>query len=149
MELIEFFDLNAAEGWAPVSFDPPASSELWAGGGLLADAPVNAAKTLDGARWVSERVDSDFVMAGARWKGNFTTPWHTHNLRQLIIIMGGELTIESETGDVETIHLGEFVIIPAEEKVRFTTGSEAASYVETWPVWVQRFTTWHPGDGWV
>ncbi len=148
MELIEFFDLNAAEGWAPVSYDSPGSSELWADGGLLADAPVDAAKTLNGARWNSERVDSDFVMAGARWKADFTTPWQSHNLRQLLIIMGGELTIESETGDKGTIGLGEYVIVPAGEKVRLTSGAEGVSYVETWPVWVQRFTTWYPGDGW-
>jgi quercetin dioxygenase-like cupin family protein len=149
MQLIEFFDLNDTEGWEPVTFNAPNQNELWAGGGLLADAPVDVAKTLNGTRQHSLRVDSDFVMAGARWKPDFTTPWFSSNLRQLFVIIGGELTIESETSDKKTIALGEFVIIPADEKVRITTGSEGVVYVETWPVWVQQYTTWHPGDGWV
>jgi quercetin dioxygenase-like cupin family protein len=148
MELIEFFDLNATEGWEPVAFDQSNANNLWSDGGRLADAPVDVAKTLNGARQRSLRVDSDFVMAGARWKADFTTPWFSSNLRQLFILMGGEFTIESETGDKKTIGLGEFVIIPADEKVRLTTGSEGVVYVETWPVWVQQNTTWHAGEGW-
>jgi hypothetical protein len=149
MEFIEFFDLNASDGWEPVTFDQSNPNNLWGDGGLLGDAPVDVAKTLNGARQHSQRVDADFVMAGARWKPNFTTPWFSSNLRQLFIVMGGEFTIESEAGEKASRKLGEFVIIPAGEKVRLSTGPEGVVYVETWPIWVQRYTTWYPGDGWL
>lgn len=146
---IEFFDLLATDGWEPVAFDQSSRSFLWGGEGSLAAAPIDLAATLDGAMWRSSRVDADFNMGGVRWRPNFTVPWHSHNMRQLNIVLGGGVTVDSEDGSQYTVKSGEFWISDANSKQTFTTGPEGVSYVETWPVWVQLYTTWHPADGWV
>ena len=146
---IEFFDLLAAEGWEPIAFDQADRNYRWGGEGSLADAPVDMAATFEGAMWRSMRVDADFNMGGVRCKPNFTLPWHSLNLRQLIIVMGGELTVESADGQTETVKAGDFWISGADVKQTITAGPEGVTYVDTWPVWVQLITTWHDGDSWV
>jgi quercetin dioxygenase-like cupin family protein len=146
---IQFFDLLEAEGWDPVSYDQSNPNYSWGGDGSLDDAPVDVKATFDGASWVSTRVDADFTMRGVRWRPNFTVPWHSHNLRQLIIVMGGELTVEDEDGEKHTVKAGDFWISEANTKQTFTAGAEGVTYVETWPVWVQLYTTWYPGEGWI
>jgi quercetin dioxygenase-like cupin family protein len=146
---IDFFDLLAAEGWDPIVFDQSSPNDIWGGGGLLADAPVDMAATFDGAMWRSTRVDTDFNMGGVRCRANFTVPWHDHNLRELIIVMGGEFTVEwGDNEERRTIGPGDFWISEAGTKHTMTAGPEGVTYVETWPVWVQLKTTWHEG-GWV
>jgi quercetin dioxygenase-like cupin family protein len=147
---IEFFDLNAADGWdAATSYDQSSSSQLWDDGGPLAQAPVDMEATFEGSASRSARVDGDFNMAGVRLVPGFTVPWHSNNLRELIVVMGGDLTVESDDGDKRTIGLGEFCISEANAKHSMTAGREGASYIETWPVWVQVVTTWYDGPGWV
>lgn len=147
---IDFFDLNAADGWEPAtSYDQSSSAHLWENGGPLVDAPIDMAATFEGAVSRSTRVDGDFNMAGARLAPGFTLPWHSNNLRELVVVMGGELTVESDDGEKRTIGLGEFCISEADAKHRMTAGPEGATYIETWPVWVQLVSTWYDGPGWV
>lgn len=146
---IEFFDLLADEGWDPIVFDPSDPNFRWGGEGSLPAAPVDMVATFDGAMWRSSRVDADFNMGGVRVKPNFTVPLHSLNLRQLIIVMGGEVAVESAEGESRTVKAGDFWISEANVKQTFTAGPEGAIYVDTWPVWVQLITTWHPGSNWV
>ena len=146
---IDFFDLNADTDWEPIVYDQANPSYSWGGGGSLADAPVDLAATFDGAMFRSMRVDSDFNMGGVRCRPNFTIPWHSHNLRELIIVMGGEFTVESDDGSgPRTVRAGDFWISEAGTKHTMTAGPEGVSYIETWPVWVELKTTWHEGAGW-
>lgn len=146
---IEFFDLLSSEGWEPISYDRHNPHHFWDGGGSLADAPVDIEASFEGATWRSTRVDPDFTMGGIRVKPNFTFPWHSHNLRQLIILNGGELTVTAADGESKALAPGDFWISEANSKHTMTAGPEGAVFVETWPVWVQLKTTWYPGDGWV
>ncbi|MBA4025013.1 MAG: hypothetical protein C0482_21885 [Gordonia sp.] len=145
---IEFFDLLESAGWEPVSYDQADPNFFWEGGGALADASVNVAATFDGAVSRSTRVDPDFTMSGIQLRPGFAFPWHSHNLRQLIIVNSGEL-IASEDGETRTLVAGDFWITEADSKHQMTAGPEGAIYVVTWPVWVQLKTTWYPGEGWI
>ena len=148
--LIEFFDLMAEDGWEPTTYDQSSPNFLWADGGSLADAPVDMAATFDGAVSRSSRVDGDFNMAGARCRPGFTVPWHHNNLRELIIVMGGEFTVEwGDDGEHRTIQAGDFWISDAGTKHTMTAGPEGVTYIETWPVWVELVTTWYDDPGWV
>lgn len=146
---IEFFDLLAAEGWEPIAFAQFDPNFRWGGDGPLVDAPIDLAATLDGGMWQSTRVDQDFNMGGKRCKPGLTVPWHSLNLRQLILVMGGEFAVESAEGESRTVKAGDFWISEANVKQTMTAGPEGVTYVDTWPVWVQLYTTWYDDDHWV
>jgi quercetin dioxygenase-like cupin family protein len=147
---IDFYDLQTDDAWSPFVPDLSSPNELWAGGGTLADAPVDVKATFDGAMWKSTRVDPDFVMNGVRLKPNFTVPPHSNHLRELIIVVGGQITVDWGEGTTRTVTIGEYWHTDPGTKLTMTAGPDGARYVETWPVWViDHSTTWYDGDSWV
>ena len=148
---IEFCNLLDDEGWTPLSVDQSSPTYFWNDGGLLADAPVDMAATFAGGMWVSTKVDRSFNLNGLRCAPNYTVPRHHHNLRELIIVFGGEFTLEYDDGHKQSsrrVGPGEFWISEAGTSYMMTAGPEGVTYVETWPEpMAQLETYWHEG-GW-
>jgi quercetin dioxygenase-like cupin family protein len=69
------------------------------------------------------------------------TAWHVHSGRQLIYVLGGELFVETQEGERETLSAGDLVECRAGQPHRHGAepGSEARSLVLTWGV-----TDWTP-----
>lgn len=148
---IDFFNLLDDEGWYPMPLDVQ-PSYLWADGGKLSDAPVDFAATFDGAMVVSTKIDPEFNMNGLRVRPGFMVPRHHHNLRELIIVFGGEYLIEyGELGHEESqlVGPGEFFISDPGTPYTMTAGPEGVTYIETWPEpQIHLETYWHD-HGWV
>jgi len=148
---IEFFNLLDTEGWESMPVDQKSPTYFWAdGGGLLSDAPVDMDATFGGNMSFSTKIDRAFNMNGLRCKPGFTVPKHHHNLRELIIVFGGEFTVEDgDTGESRTVGPGKFWISDAGTPYTMTAGPEGVTYIETWPEPVSNLeTTWHD-VGWV
>jgi quercetin dioxygenase-like cupin family protein len=148
---IDFFDLLGGEGWERLAVDQTSPGYFWDEGGLLADAPVDMAATFEGGMLVSTRVDRSFNLNGLRCAPGFTVPRHHHNLRELIIVFGGEFTVEyGDRGEegCRRVGPGEFWISDAGTAYLMTAGPEGVTYIETWPEPVALLETyWHEG-GW-
>ena len=91
---ISFFDLLADEGWEPLDFFQGDPTFYWNDGGFVANAPVDIAATLDGAMWRSTNVEPAFRWQGRRIRPGFTVPKRHVNHPQLMIVVGGQLTVE-------------------------------------------------------
>jgi mannose-6-phosphate isomerase-like protein (cupin superfamily) len=149
---IESFSVLSDEGWfdMPVDVQP---TYLWNDGGLLADAPVDFAKTFENKMQVSSNVDRSFNLNGLRCVPDFMVPRHHHNLDELIIVLGGEFTVSwgpdgAEEGS-RTIGPGEFWITTAGTPYTMTSGPQGVTYIETWPEPQEKLETYWHHDGWV
>jgi hypothetical protein len=149
---IEFCDLLSDEGWAPLTVDPHDPHHCWERGGSLAGAPVDVAATLTGRLWRSTKVDPTFNAFGVRYAARFSVPRRHHNLRQLVIVFGGTVTVEwgleGEDGR-ESFGLGEFWVTDAGTPYSLTTGPEAVTVVESWSKPVDQLTTYWHDHRWV
>jgi mannose-6-phosphate isomerase-like protein (cupin superfamily) len=152
---IYFFDILDGAGWDPIKFDPADVNNYWSAKGKrlpLTAAPVDFTATLDGAVWASTKVELPFGWRGRRLRPNFSMPKRHHNLRQLMIVLGGELQVEyGEKGaEAEKIGPNEFWVAEAETPYTMTSGPDGAIYLECWdgPVSTSE-TFWHDDSNWV
>ena len=126
---------------------------LWAAdGGLLADAPVDFAKTFGGHMQLNTDVDREFNINGLRCTPNFAVPRHHHNLDELIVVFAGSFHVTWGSGGEEgsrTVGPGEFWISEAGTPYLMTAGPEGVSYTETWPEPMEKLLTWWHDEGWV
>ncbi len=154
---IDFFNLLDDEGWVPLSVDESSVASFWVDGSPLSEAPVDVAATFDGAMWCSTKIDRSFNLYGLRCRPNFTVPRHHHNLRQLIIVCGGELVVEhsgeSDQGANSLVRrrvgAGQFFVSGAGTPITTTTGGEGAIYMVTWPAPVATLETYWHRHGWI
>lgn len=141
-------DATNAEGWTPMMIDPASRSQHWIDGTPLAKAPVDVAATFEGAMWRSTKIDPSFNLIGVKLRGGFTMPRHHQNLRQLVIVFGGELSVDD--GDAtRTVGAGQFFVIGAGMPYTMTAGADGATFVETWPEPVKKLETYWHDHGWV
>ncbi len=120
---ISFFDLLADEGWEPLDFFQGDPTFYWNDGGFIANAPVDIAATLDGAIWRSTNVEPAFRWQGRRIRPDFTVPKRHVNHPQLMIVVGGQLTVEYGANGEETRQLGPGEFWTGDAKVPFTITS--------------------------
>ena len=106
---IDFFNLLDDEGWVPLRFDPAISR--------------------------STKIDPSFNLIGLRCPPNATIPTHHHNLRQLVIVFGGELLVEFATDEPDSrrVGAGEFFISDAGTPFAVTAGAAGATFTACWP----------------
>jgi hypothetical protein len=148
---ISFFDLLGDDGWEPLHLDQADPNFYWNDGGFLASAPVDIAATFDGAMWESASVESAFKWQGRRIRPGFTVPKRHHNLRQLMIVVGGQIDVEY--GDEgEKGHFtgpGDFWIAEAGVPYTMTSGPDGVTYLECWtePLMLVE-TYWHDDRNW-
>jgi len=116
---IAFFDLLDDDGWEPLRLDPADPSFYWNDGGFMTTAPVDITATFDGAMWHSTQVEPDFQWRGRRIRPGFTVPRRHHNLRQLMIVVGGSIDVEYGANDTETRRIGPGEFWVAEEEVPY------------------------------
>lgn len=149
---IEFCDLLSEDEWEPMTVDPHDPRSSWYAGGSLADAPVDVAATLDAKLWRSTKVDPAFNAFGVRLAPGLTLPRRHHNLRHLVIVFGGQATVEwgpeGEEGD-DSFGLGEFWVTDAGTPYTVTAGPDGVVYVESWSEPVDRLETCWYDHGWV
>jgi hypothetical protein len=150
---IKFFDLLDDDGWAPLPVDPTSPRFSWSDGGSLADAPVDVPATFADALWYSTKVERAFNMTGLRCRPDFTVPRHHHSLRLLVIVFGGELTVEygAEGGEERgAVGPGQFCVIDAGTPYLTTAGPQGATFTESFPTPTADLETcWYDGPHWV
>jgi len=151
-----FGDLIDDADWVPM---PLAGQQehpryYWNDGGMLADAPVDFARTFGESMLVTTKpVEvSRFNRNPLRVVPNFTVPRHHHNIDELLFVLTGEYVIEHyDAGEPETVRVGpgDAFLSRAGTPYTMTSGPDGVTYVETWPVPVSRMEThWH-NYGWV
>lgn len=149
---IDFLDLLDGDGWAPAGLDPGGldqSGHRWSEGGSLADAPVDVAKTFDGAVWHSTRIDLDFGLAGVRLRPGFVVPRCHHSLDVQRIVFGGSITVRHDEGEA-TVGPGQFFLVQAGTPYVLVAGPDGVTYTESWPLKSEPpETCWYPGPEWV
>jgi mannose-6-phosphate isomerase-like protein (cupin superfamily) len=148
---ISFFDLLAEDGWEPLTFFQGDPTFYWNDGGFVANAPVDIAATLDGAVWRSTNVEPAFKWQGRKIRPDFTVPKRHVNRPQLMIVVGGHLTVEYGEKGEEIRELGPGEFWTADAKVPFviTSGPDGATYLECWDEELSLIeTTWHDDDHW-
>jgi mannose-6-phosphate isomerase-like protein (cupin superfamily) len=148
---ISFFDLLDDDGWEPLHFDPADPAFYWSEGGLMTTAPVDIAATFDGAMWHSTNVEPAFGWRGRRIRPGFTVPKRHHNLRQLMIVVGGSVDVEYGANDPETRRIGpsEFWVAEAGVPYAMTVGTEPVTYLECWnDSMTLAETYWHDDPHW-
>ena len=148
---ISFFDLLADDGWEPLTFFQGDPTFYWNDGGFVANAPVDIAATLDGAMWRSTNVEPAFKWQGRRIRPDFAVPKRHVNRPQLMIVVGGQLTIEYGQNGEEARQLGPGEFWTADARVPFVinSGSDGATYLECWDEPLPLIeTTWHDDGHW-
>ncbi len=149
---ISFFDLLADEGWEPLEFFQGDPTFYWNDGGFIANAPVDIAATLDGAVLRSTNVEPAFRWQGRRIRPDFTVPKRHVNHPQLMIVVGGQLTVEYGANGEETRQLGPGEFWTGDAKVPFTitSGPEGVTYLECWDLQPLGLieTTWYDDGHW-
>jgi mannose-6-phosphate isomerase-like protein (cupin superfamily) len=148
---IDFFDLLDDEHWVPSFVDPSDPRHHWFDGSPLADAPVDVARTFDGAMWRSSKIDPAFHLEGVRIRAGFSVPRKHLDQRQLVIVLDGELLVrcQGERDPGRTVGANQFFVISAGTPFSTTAGASGATYLETC---AQPFhpveTYWH-ASGWI
>lgn len=148
---IEHFSLAADGGWTDLSIDDYSPKHFWADGGLLADAPVDIAKTFNGVS-VAKNVNQGFHLNGLRVAPDVAIPRRHHNLDQLIIVSAGELRADwGAHGDEgnRTLRPGQFWVATAGTPHRLTAGPEGVTYFETWNKAIAELETYWHDEGWI
>jgi len=152
---VTFANLVDGQDWEPMSLDQQSNtSYFWNDGGLLADAPVDFAKTFDGAMWVTLKpIDVPrFNRNPLKVKPDFVVPRHHHNMDEMIFVFAGEYNIDHGEGDaraVTRVGPGEFFLSRAGTPYTMTAGPDGVTYIETWTESVRTLkTVWHD-VGWV
>lgn len=147
---IDYFHFLADDGWNDLALDTDNKTQLWDKGGTLADAPVDVKKTFTGKIWVKPQLDPTFHLQGTRLAPGFVMPPRRHDEGQLVLVLGGELTVSSgENAESTTVLPGHFWVCEAQTPFTVTAGTEGVTYVETWPTAASDVTTWWYDEGWV
>ena len=150
--------LVSDDGWVsmakmmPNQVDTP--NFLWAGGGLLRDAPVDFDATFaDNMLMCTKPIDvPGFNRNPLRNVPNFTVPRHEHNIDETIIVFQGEYLIEfGDEDNLESVVVkpGNFFTSRAGTPYTMTSGPEGVTYIETWGVSVKLLRTVWYERGWV
>lgn len=158
---IDFLDLLAEDGWAPVSVVPEGAVASWCGdrsgtdAAPLEQAPVDVAATFDSARR-STGIDPSFGLYGVRLSPGFVGPSRRHDQPVLMIVVGGSLAVrcapepDADEAVEHRLRAGEFCIIDEATVHSVDAGDDGATYTECWPQGSEAvMTTWFQGDGWV
>jgi mannose-6-phosphate isomerase-like protein (cupin superfamily) len=154
---ISFYDLLADDGWEPLWFDQADPNFYWNDGGFMASAPVDITATLDGAMWHSTTVEPEFGWRGRRIRPGFVVPKRHHNLRQLMIVVGGSVDVEygadekegAGGGEIRRIGPSEFWIAEPGVPYTMTVGPEGVTYLECWDDSMTLAETyWHDDSHW-
>lgn len=147
---ISFFDVDDSAGYEPIGLTQTSPNQWWDGGGFLATAPVDVAKTFDGAWFASTNVEAAFGMRGRRIRAGFTVPTRHHNLRQLMVVTSGELNITHDGDQKLQLTIGGFWIAEAGTAYSLTAGPEGVTYIESYPQALSTVeTVWHDDPNWV
>jgi hypothetical protein len=154
---MHFDSLVNHDDWEPMELEEQQFSPyyFWHDGRPLKDAPVDFAKTFDGAMFTS--LNSIDVMAFNRNPlkviPNFVVPRHHHTTKEMIFVFAGQYSIDhGEGADRETtvVKPGQcFLSLPG-TPYTMTAGPEGVVYIETWPDHIMGggFTFWYD-VGWV
>jgi hypothetical protein len=149
----EEFSLIDDAGWFDMPLDVQDTYKWAETDGLLADAPVDFAKTFGTNMQVAAKVDRSFNINGLRCTPNFAVPKHHHNLDELIIVFAGSFTVRWPDEDgkelTQTIGPGEFWISKAGTPYQMTAGPDGVTYTETWPEPMAKLVTWWHDECWV
>ena len=148
---ISFSDVSDPDGWEQIDFKQDDPNSRWIDGGFLATAPIDVPATLNGGVWASTKVEAAFGMRGRRVAANFTVPTRHHNLRQLMVVTSGEMTVAyGGKGETQRVAAGEFWIGEAETPYSMTAGAEGVTYIECYPESMSIVeTVWHDDPNWV
>ncbi len=143
---IDFFTLTDEESWEPLRFDQAGPGHFCADGRPLSESTTDYAAVFDGAMSISTKIDPAFNLIGLRCRAGFAVPAHDLNLRQLTIVLVGELLVTGDDEEPRRLGRGQFVVSPAQTALRFTAGPDGATYVVCWPQPVASLQTlWHEG----
>jgi quercetin dioxygenase-like cupin family protein len=152
---IDFFNMLDEVAWKPLIFNQNDPLYLWGDGGLLADAPVDADATFEGAMWTGSVLMTQWHMRPRRARANFTVPKHHKSIRELIIVFDGECEIsyEDESGKevTEKVIPGGFFVSEAGAPHTMVAGPDGVIYTEQWDHLTPQHrvqTTWYD-VGWV
>jgi hypothetical protein len=153
---IDFFNMLDDTDWKPLVVNASDPQSLWKGGGKLVDAPVDVEATFDGAIWTGSPLMLQFFMRAIRLRPNFTFPRYERNVRELIVVFGGECEIryQDAAGHEQTQRVvgpGGFFVSEAGSPHTIVAGPEGVTYTEQWDHLAPRhelLTTWHD-EGWV
>lgn len=153
---IEFLDLLDDSGWQPIHPDIGDAAAAWSEGGTLADAPVDAGATYDGAAWRATGIDESFGLTGVRLGAGFAAPVRHHDDALLVLVFAGELTVgfgescdqPDESGTV-VLGAGQFCVIEPDTPHSLRAGADGATFLWSWPQDASTpGTCWHPGQQW-
>jgi mannose-6-phosphate isomerase-like protein (cupin superfamily) len=151
---IAFFDFRDGQGWEPIQFDADDVNNYWFDNGVIKDlatAPFDFGATLDGALSHSTKVETAFQWRGRKLAAGRILPKHHHNLRQLMVIVDGELSIEYGEDGAEKVTLGpnEFWIAEAGAPYTAKAGPAGAAYLESWDAPLSTIESyWHDDANW-
>jgi mannose-6-phosphate isomerase-like protein (cupin superfamily) len=152
---ISFFDFRDGQGWEPIQFDADDPNNYWDDNGVikaLEVAPFDFAATLKGALEHSTKVETAFQWRGRQLAAGRTLPKHHHNVRQLMVVVGGALSVEYGANGEDKVELGpdEFWIAEAGTPYTLTAGPEGAIYLESWDAPLTTIENyWHDDANWV
>lgn len=148
---ISFFDLLSNDGWEPLLLTHDDPTFYWNDGGFAASAPVDIEATFDGAMWASTNVEPAFKWRGRRIAPGFVVPKRHQNLRQLMIVSGGQIDVEygEDLEQTQRVGAGEFWVAEAGVPYRITAGPEGVTYLESWTEPISLVETyWHDDEHW-
>lgn len=148
---ISFFDLLGNDGWEPLRLQQDDPSFYWNDGGFLRNAPVDIEATFDGAIWASANVEPAFKWRARRIQPGFVVPRRHQNLRQLMIVAGGQIDVEygADLRETQQVGAGEFWVAEAEVPYRITVGPRGVTYLESWTEPISLVETyWHDDEHW-
>jgi len=132
---IDYFHLlGDGEGdadWGPLRVGQIRGEHLDGSGAPLDDIAALDA-ILDGVAWRSGKIDPAFGLIGLRLAPGVSMPERHHNLRQLAIVYGGELTVRTGTDD-QAVQAGQFFVLDENAPYTLTAGPDGATFIETWP----------------
>jgi mannose-6-phosphate isomerase-like protein (cupin superfamily) len=149
---INFFDTADDHVWEPLHVDQDDPNAYWHDGGFLRTAPVDAAATFEGAMWAATEVEPAFQWRGRRIRSGFTVPKHHQNMRQLRIVVGGDVEVEygGEAPRAETVRPGGFFVVDEGVPFRLTAGADGVSYLECWTGPLSLVEThWYDDPSWI
>jgi quercetin dioxygenase-like cupin family protein len=158
---IEFYNLLDDKDWPIMGGRSVLSSNptyFWHDGRPLVEAPIDMEATFEGAMWLTTKVDPSDEFRRNGWNGlrcrpNFMVPRHYHNMRELIIVFGGEYNIKHDDEDgkeiIRRVGPGEFFISQPGTPYTMIAGPQGVTYTECWPDEASKLETYWLDEGWI
>ncbi|MCD4524290.1 hypothetical protein [Nocardioides sp. cx-173] len=151
---IDFFDFRDHDGWESIHFTAGDINHYWHDRGVakpLSAAPFDFEGTLGGALSHSTKVEAAFQWRGRKLEPGRTLPTRHHNLKQLMLVLDGDLAVEYGESGEESVKLERAGFWVAEAGVPYTmtAGPAGAAYLECWdaPLSVVE-DHWHDDGSW-